>query len=274
MAKSTPAQSSIFDLLTPAPPNATSSPESAAGPSPSISLAGLEIAKSGPPPCRVSRFRSQENEKGQKTTVISGPFSIASSASDALQSSLANRLRRRMGENGSPLYALTWKRLAMPSAPHVCQLAASVRLTRRYRLFWLAHRCDEGREGRLSGRANPVRQAVDRHAGHDGALGGVADADSGQRRRLTGAQGRESDGQADGWLESDREPADDSAAGPWRDPDWLYCRDGKWRPIKSGLEPLVNGVPGRVGKLRAAGNAIVPQVAAEFIAAYLEEHPQ
>ena len=34
-----------------------------------------------------------------------------------------------MGENGSPLYALTWKRLAMPSAPHVCQLAASVRLT-------------------------------------------------------------------------------------------------------------------------------------------------
>ena len=34
-----------------------------------------------------------------------------------------------MGESGSPLYALTWKRLAMPSAPHVCQLAASVRLT-------------------------------------------------------------------------------------------------------------------------------------------------
>ena len=129
MAKSTPVQSSIFDLLTPAPDNATSSPESAAGPTPSTSPAGLEIAKSGPPPCRVSRFRSQENEKGQKTTVISGPFSIASSASDALQQSLANRLRRRMGESGSPLYALTWRRLAMPSAPHVCQLAASAPLT-------------------------------------------------------------------------------------------------------------------------------------------------
>ena len=129
MAKSTPAQSSIFDLLTPAPDNATSSPESAAGPSPSTSRAGLDIAKSGPPPSHVSRFRSQENEKGQKTSVTSGPFSIASSASDALQSSLANRLRRRMGESGSPLYALTWKRLAMPSAPHVCQLAASARLT-------------------------------------------------------------------------------------------------------------------------------------------------
>jgi hypothetical protein len=31
--------------------------------------------------------------------------------------------------------------------------------------------------------------------------------------------------------------------------------------------PLATGIPGRVGKLRAAGNAIVPQVAAEFIRA-------
>ena len=34
--------------------------------------------------------------------------------------------------------------------------------------------------------------------------------------------------------------------------------------------PLAHGVPGRVGKLRAYGNAIVPQVAAEFIAAAAE----
>jgi DNA (cytosine-5)-methyltransferase 1 len=36
------------------------------------------------------------------------------------------------------------------------------------------------------------------------------------------------------------------------------------------LDRVANGVPARVGKLRAYGNAIVPQVAAEFIGAYLD----
>jgi DNA (cytosine-5)-methyltransferase 1 len=63
------------------------------------------------------------------------------------------------------------------------------------------------------------------------------------------------------------------AAGPingyWRDADWLYCRDGKWRPVEPGTFPLVDGAPARVGRLRAYGNAIVPQVAAEVISAYM-----
>jgi len=66
----------------------------------------------------------------------------------------------------------------------------------------------------------------------------------------------------------------DDRTGPlhgfWRDADWLHCRDGKWRPVEPGSFPLAHGVPGRVGRLRAYGNAIVPQVAAEFIEAYLE----
>ncbi|EMF2355110.1 DNA cytosine methyltransferase [Salmonella enterica] len=58
--------------------------------------------------------------------------------------------------------------------------------------------------------------------------------------------------------------------GYWRDADWLFCRDGKWRPVKPGIKPLVNGTPGRVGQLRAYGNAIVVPVAEAFIRAYME----
>ncbi len=59
------------------------------------------------------------------------------------------------------------------------------------------------------------------------------------------------------------------SAAPWSDLEWLPCTDGKARPTKPGLFPLAHGIPGRVGKLRAAGNAIVPQLAAEFIKAVM-----
>lgn len=55
----------------------------------------------------------------------------------------------------------------------------------------------------------------------------------------------------------------------WENPDWLYCRDGKWRPVEPGTQPLADGVSERVGLLRGYGNAIVPQVAAEVIKAYM-----
>jgi len=50
---------------------------------------------------------------------------------------------------------------------------------------------------------------------------------------------------------------------------WLQCSDGKKRrvPSESSLFPLADGIPGRVGLLRGAGNAIVPQLAAVFIEA-------
>lgn len=59
----------------------------------------------------------------------------------------------------------------------------------------------------------------------------------------------------------------------WNDCEWVPCRDGKWRPIEPGTFPLANGIPGRVGRIRAYGNAIVPQVAAEVIKAYMECKP-
>lgn len=57
---------------------------------------------------------------------------------------------------------------------------------------------------------------------------------------------------------------------PWSGADWIYCRDQRWRPVESGIVPLAHGISGRVGALQAYGNAIVPQVAAEVIRAYME----
>lgn len=57
--------------------------------------------------------------------------------------------------------------------------------------------------------------------------------------------------------------------GFWSNADWLGCRDGKFRPVESGTFPLANGIPARVGRLRGYGNAIVPQVAAEFVKAFM-----
>jgi len=56
----------------------------------------------------------------------------------------------------------------------------------------------------------------------------------------------------------------------WADVEWLACTDGKARPAQSGVFPLAHGIPGRVGRLRAYGNAIVPQAAAAVIRAYMD----
>ncbi len=61
-----------------------------------------------------------------------------------------------------------------------------------------------------------------------------------------------------------------STAGQWDTADWLLCRDAKWRPVEPGTFPLADGVSQRVGRLRAYGNAIVPQVAAAFVEAFIE----
>jgi DNA (cytosine-5)-methyltransferase 1 len=73
-------------------------------------------------------------------------------------------------------------------------------------------------------------------------------------------------------LEGRRLPGSESAGqrSPWEASDFVWCRDGKWRPVEPGTFPLAHGVSNRMGRLRAYGNAIVPQVAAQFIGAYLD----
>lgn len=86
--------------------------------------------------------------------------------------------------------------------------------------------------------------------------------------------------------------------GFWRDAEWIYCRDGKWRPVgtiepgafemadelaadlgcvrdqSSGhytISPLIEKGKARVARLRGYGNAIVAEVATKWIEAYLDK---
>ena len=63
---------------------------------------------------------------------------------------------------------------------------------------------------------------------------------------------------------------DADAPGAWSDVEWIACTDGKSRPTKPGVHPLVAGTANRVGRLRAYGNAIVAPLAAEFIGAVMD----
>ena len=65
----------------------------------------------------------------------------------------------------------------------------------------------------------------------------------------------------------------------WDDADLVRCVEPtkepgrfveKWRRIEPSTFPLAHGIPQRVGRLRAYGNAITPQVAARFIQAYMD----
>lgn len=51
--------------------------------------------------------------------------------------------------------------------------------------------------------------------------------------------------------------------------DWLFCRDGKWRPVEPGAFPLVDAAPARVGRLRAYGNALDAETATRFLEAVM-----
>jgi DNA (cytosine-5)-methyltransferase 1 len=166
----------------------------------------------------------------------------------------------------------------------------------RQRLYWLADADSQRRVGqRLLLRAEAAR----RHAGEipetagrgsAGLLGNAGNEGLAQRQRFPGIPGGSrgaGEGQAAeraglhvGGLanaasarrEAERatraeQSGDEYFAGAWSAVEWIECSDGKARPTQPGLFPLAHGVSGRVGRLRAYGNAIVPQVAAAFIEA-------
>jgi DNA (cytosine-5)-methyltransferase 1 len=159
---------------------------------------------------------------------------------------------------------------ASVGAPHI-----------RQRLFFVAFSSEQRREGkRVHLRAGKPRSSKS-EAARRGPLSELGDASRARGGRNARAVSRtETQGDQEG-IQARCEPdvaltssaarlgAPASAAGAsfWEPCEWISCSDGKARPTKSGLQPLAHGVPARVGKLRAYGNAIVPQVAALFIQA-------
>lgn len=172
----------------------------------------------------------------------------------------------------------------------------------RHRLYFVAHALSEGRASWRPGTGSgpPARRGgAGGMADHDeagrggcatgrlhdqgaprpdangrGAAGHVGDAHSIATRRNAGtAFGAEAAGAGAGFDDRsvDHEPQPPGPTnGFWADAEWHACRDGKWRPAEPGTLPLVDESAPRVGELSAYGNAIVAEVAATFIRAFLE----
>jgi len=150
------------------------------------------------------------------------------------------------------------------AAPHI-----------RQRLWWVA---DAGSERRQQVRgSSPANENADGRAGRHGseANGDHQLAGHGKDRN-GGLVDTSRNGLQHGSIHQDRECETWQRAeaitrgGAWGDFDLVPCADGKARRIEPGTFPLADGVPARVGLLRGYGNAIVPQLAAEFVAAYLQ----
>ncbi|CAN5654275.1 hypothetical protein BH23CYA1_BH23CYA1_11360 [soil metagenome] len=136
---------------------------------------------------------------------------------------------------------------------------------RRDRLFWVGHSNRAGWQ-----RQRPAQSERRQHSPVS-SWSGQSDVEyaSGQRRKKPEAI---TPGAEESTQEKVRIGTTGANCAPnhWGKCEWIDCLDGKRRPIKPGIRLLVDGFPGRVAALRCFGNAIVPQVAAEFIQSYRE----
>lgn len=148
----------------------------------------------------------------------------------------------------------------------------------RDRTYWVGHADDAGLEG-LAGDGCAARREGPRgpapEAGVPVRMADAARSGRGEERAHSGriVVGDCAQGVAAGLEHGSGDHRARATNGHWRAADWLACTDGRWRPVEPGTFPLAHGVPGRVGRLRAYGNAIVPQAAAEFVRAYLDCRP-
>lgn len=161
----------------------------------------------------------------------------------------------------------------------------------RQRLYWVADSASAGgcwRESLGERRYSESRGSSEDcgmvYASESRSQQGVETSEAARYRRSS-----ESAGSVNGMADSEITSRERSESRSDRESysgelDWIYCRDGKYRPIESGTLPLVDGVPrgmvhssdprntqeARVMRLKGYGNAIVPHVASEFIGSFVD----
>lgn len=130
---------------------------------------------------------------------------------------------------------------------------------KRQRLYWAGYASSPGLEKRISD--TPVQQQA------VGPFPGKASICRGDTSdRLGYPQGINRGLPVQQWAQVPK-PIGPGQGGFWGNWDTVTDINGKVRRIEPGTFPLAHGVPGRMGLLRGYGNAIVPQVAAEFMRA-------
>lgn len=148
----------------------------------------------------------------------------------------------------------------------------------RQRLWWVGKRLDDATSPRHDGpveepERNTRHETRLRVSGAGSGLVGVAHTELQQRPGSAPGDyekgGRHEEPAEIAGLRGHRGPRPTN--GHWRDADWLFCRDGKWRPVEPGTFPLAHGASARLGRLRGYGNAIVAPQAQAFIEA-CQEH--
>lgn len=257
-----------------ATPNAISLLVSESGAMRYVNQDGLTVDLFGRVVAHASRLAPQATKKAPPTSATSGLSGSISSASAALQLSLVSKLKQRLTTAGLTLFKLTWKEKTTPAGRSVSLLRASaLRTFGNDSTSWATPRAQDGERG---GSMSEAMKWAAKERRPSGAQRGTSLTE--QSKLIAGwptTSTRDHKGGYRGGAYERRQDQHgharrDGAANFWADCDWLSCQDGKYRPVESGTFPLAYGSTARVGRLRAYGNAIVPQAAQALIEAYLE----